>query len=137
MGCLCNHIIAIVNKLLIKVSPNIYCRIYCIIIFLLGLSERPITFAQLKPRLMNLVMNALQIETDPQNTHMLLGSLFLCVQDSSIYEKVEQVTQPPTDTSSNLLSSGTSTKHFKLSSLHVFVFILFFFLFVSACLWLM
>jgi hypothetical protein len=56
---------------------------------------------------MNLVMNALQIETDPQNTHMLLGSLFLCVQDSSIYEKVEQVTQPPTDTSSNLLSSGT------------------------------
>ncbi|XP_064215027.1 ral GTPase-activating protein subunit beta isoform X7 [Tribolium castaneum] len=74
-----------------------------------GFSERPVTFAQLKPRLMNLVMNALQIETDPQNTHMLLGSLFLCVQDSSIYEKVEQVTQPPTDTSSNLLSSASDT----------------------------
>ncbi|XP_064215025.1 ral GTPase-activating protein subunit beta isoform X4 [Tribolium castaneum] len=73
-----------------------------------GFSERPVTFAQLKPRLMNLVMNALQIETDPQNTHMLLGSLFLCVQDSSIYEKVEQVTQPPTDTSSNLLSSDSA-----------------------------
>lgn len=51
-------------------------------------------------------MNALQIESDPQNTHMLLGGLFLCVQDSAIYEKVEQVTQPSTETSSNLLSSG-------------------------------
>lgn len=55
---------------------------------------------------MNLVMNALQVETDPQNTHMLLGGLFLCVQDSAIFEKVEQVTQPPTEASSNLLSSG-------------------------------
>lgn len=74
---------------------------------MLGSSERPITFAQLKPRLMNLVMNALQVETDPQNTHMLLGGLFLCVQDSAIFEKVEQITQPPnTETSTNLLSSG-------------------------------
>lgn len=55
---------------------------------------------------MNLLMNALQIESDPQNTHMLLGGLFLCVQDSAIYERVEQVTQPSTETSSNLLSSG-------------------------------
>lgn len=55
---------------------------------------------------MNLLMNALQIESDPQNTHMLLGGLFLCVQDSAAYEKVEQVTQPPTDSSCNLLSSG-------------------------------
>lgn len=55
---------------------------------------------------MNLVMNALQVESDPQNTHMLLGGLFLCVQDSAIFEKVEQVTQPVTETS-NLLSSGT------------------------------
>lgn len=56
---------------------------------------------------MNLLMNALQIETDAQNTHMLLGGLFLCVQDSAIYEQVEQVTtQPSTESSSNLLSSG-------------------------------
>lgn len=72
----------------------------------LGSLERPVTFAQLKPRLMNLVMNALQVETDPQNTHMLLGGLFLCVQDSAIFEKVEQITQPSTEPSSNLLSSG-------------------------------
>ncbi|XP_018579922.1 ral GTPase-activating protein subunit beta isoform X2 [Anoplophora glabripennis] len=74
-----------------------------------GSNERPITFGQLKPKLMNLLMNALQIESDPQNTHMLLGGLFLCVQDSAIYEKVEQVTQPSTETSSNLLSSASDS----------------------------
>lgn len=71
-----------------------------------GSAERPVTFGQLKPKLMNLVMNALQVETDPVNTHMLLGGLFLCVQDSAIFESVEQITQPSTETSSNLLSSG-------------------------------
>lgn len=34
-----------------------------------------VTFIQLKSRLMNLLINALQVETDPQNTHMLLGKL--------------------------------------------------------------
>jgi len=37
--------------------------------------KSPITFVQLKSRLMNLLINALQVETDPQNTHMLLGKL--------------------------------------------------------------
>lgn len=69
--------------------------------------DKNITFAQLKPRLMNLLMNALQVESDPQNTHMLLGGLLLCVQDSSILEMVEQVAQPDNaETTSNLLSSG-------------------------------
>lgn len=74
----------------------------------LGNVERNITFAQLKPRLMNLLMNALQVESDPQNTHMLLGGLLLCVQDSSVLELVEQVAQPDNnaETTSNLLSSG-------------------------------
>lgn len=60
----------------------------------------------LKPKLMNLLMNALQVEYDPQNTHMLLGGLFLCVQDSALYETAEHVTQPVNESSSNLLSSG-------------------------------
>lgn len=37
--------------------------------------KSPVTFVQLKSRLMNLLINALQVETDPQNTHMLLGKL--------------------------------------------------------------
>lgn len=73
-----------------------------------GSNERLLTFGQTKPKLMNLLMNALQIESDAQNTHMLLGGLVLCVQDSAIFEKMEQVTQPITDTTANLLSSAAS-----------------------------
>lgn len=72
---------------------------------------RVITFIQLKPRLINILMNAIQVETDPQNTHMLLGGLMLCVQDSALFEECAEInvearqTSPaPSDT--NLLSSG-------------------------------
>lgn len=58
-------------------------------------------------------MNAIQVETDPQNTHMLLGGLMACVQDSALFEECAEVnvdgrqTSPaPSDT--NLLSSGMS-----------------------------
>ncbi|XP_069691801.1 ral GTPase-activating protein subunit beta isoform X2 [Periplaneta americana] len=79
-----------------------------------GPTERgPLTFAQLKPRLMNLLINALQVESDPQNAQMLLGGLLLSVQDSASAEEVEQVTQPDpgpgSDTTSNLLSSASDT----------------------------
>ncbi|XP_017094710.2 ral GTPase-activating protein subunit beta isoform X6 [Drosophila bipectinata] len=52
-------------------------------------SEKIITFIQLKSRLMNILMNALQVETDAQNTHMLLGGLLLCVQDAVTFEETE------------------------------------------------
>ncbi|XP_049763292.1 ral GTPase-activating protein subunit beta isoform X1 [Schistocerca cancellata] len=72
-----------------------------------------VTFAQLKPRLMNLLINALQVESDSQNAQMLLGGLMLSVQDSASAEEVEQVTQPDvgpgSDTTSNLLSSASDT----------------------------
>lgn len=55
-------------------------------------------------------MNALQVETDPQNTHMLLGGLLLCVQDSAIFEESETNTElyqsSPAPSDANLLSSG-------------------------------
>ncbi|XP_032672047.1 ral GTPase-activating protein subunit beta isoform X4 [Odontomachus brunneus] len=73
--------------------------------------KTPITFIQLKSRLMNLLINALQVETDPQNTHMLLGALLLSVQDSAEAEEVEQVTQPDVvanDSTTNLLSSDSA-----------------------------
>lgn len=38
---------------------------------------------------MNILMNALQVETDAQNTHMLLGGLLLCVQDAVTFEETE------------------------------------------------
>lgn len=60
-------------------------------------------------------MNALQVETDSQNTHMLLGALLLCVQDSVHHEETEcSDVQSAPDT--NLLSSGKTKfillKHF-------------------------
>ncbi|CAL7934379.1 unnamed protein product [Xylocopa violacea] len=75
------------------------------------MEKNHVTFAQLKSRLMNLLINALQVETDPQNTHMLLGALLLSVQDSAAAEEVEQVTQPDTiahDSTVNLLSSDSA-----------------------------
>ncbi|XP_037828193.1 ral GTPase-activating protein subunit beta isoform X7 [Lucilia sericata] len=52
-------------------------------------SEKVVTFIQLKPRLINILMNALQVETDAQNTHMLLGGLLLTVQDAVTFEDTE------------------------------------------------
>ncbi|XP_049826190.1 ral GTPase-activating protein subunit beta isoform X3 [Aethina tumida] len=72
-----------------------------------GHPEKVVTCSQLKPKMMNLLTNGLQVETDPVNTHMLLGGLFLCVQDSAIFEKVQQV-QQTAETSSNLLSSDSA-----------------------------
>ncbi|XP_073825988.1 ral GTPase-activating protein subunit beta isoform X9 [Musca autumnalis] len=58
-------------------------------------SERVITFIQLKPRLINILMNALQVETDAQNTHMLLGGLLLTVQDAVTFEETESLGDHP------------------------------------------
>ncbi|XP_014232121.1 ral GTPase-activating protein subunit beta isoform X1 [Trichogramma pretiosum] len=85
--------------------------------------KTPITFAQLKPRLMNLLINAIQVEVDPQNTHMLLGGLLLSVQDSAASEEVDQVTQLDSnisnEPSTNLLSSvctSDTTSQISISS---------------------
>lgn len=74
----------------------------------LGGSDKTITFIQLKPRIMNILMNALQVETDAQNTHMLLGGLLLAVQDAVTFEDqeiIEEASAAPTP-ETNLLSSG-------------------------------
>ncbi|XP_021703988.1 ral GTPase-activating protein subunit beta isoform X6 [Aedes aegypti] len=79
-----------------------------------GPADKMITFVQLKPRMINVLMNALQVENDPQNTHMLLGGLHLCVQDSGTFEEMElgpdvlHTSQQSND--ANLLSSACSEK---------------------------
>lgn len=70
---------------------------------------RVTTFGQLKPRLINILMSGLQVETDSQNTHMLLGALLLCVQDSVIHEELDGSSSDVQSSSApetNLLSSG-------------------------------
>ncbi|XP_055299227.1 ral GTPase-activating protein subunit beta isoform X13 [Sitodiplosis mosellana] len=75
--------------------------------------DKVITFIQLKPRLINILMNAIQVETDPQNTHMLLGGLMLCVQDSALFEECAEITvdgrqTSPAPSDTNLLSSDNA-----------------------------
>lgn len=65
-----------------------------------------ITFGSLKPRLMNLLVNALQVEWDGQNAHMLLGGLLLCVQDSAAAECSDGNIARDAYDQRNLLSSG-------------------------------
>lgn len=60
-------------------------------------------------------MSALQIETDSQNTHMLLGGLLLCVQDSVNFEESDSASDGQSNSAreTNLLSSG---EHFAFGS---------------------
>lgn len=51
-------------------------------------------------------MSAIQVETDAENTHMLLGGLMLSVQDSVAYEGTENNADATITSDSNLLSSG-------------------------------
>lgn len=50
--------------------------------------DKPVTFLSLKLRLVNILIGALQTETDPNNTQMILGyynSLFInCVREVSV-----------------------------------------------------
>ncbi|XP_037051455.1 ral GTPase-activating protein subunit beta isoform X9 [Bradysia coprophila] len=79
-----------------------------------GPADKSTTFAQLKPRLINVLMNALQVESDEKNSHMLLGGLLLCVQDSAAFEETETNTDlyqsSPAPSDANLLSSACSEK---------------------------
>ncbi|XP_055857652.1 ral GTPase-activating protein subunit beta isoform X4 [Episyrphus balteatus] len=82
--------------------------------------EKILTFIQLKPRLVNILMNALQVETDAQNTHMLLGGLLLTVQDSVNFEENEMKRDEPTSSpppgETNIFSSACSERSASIAS---------------------
>ncbi|XP_072571548.1 ral GTPase-activating protein subunit beta isoform X4 [Paramormyrops kingsleyae] len=48
--------------------------------------DKPVTFLSLKLRLINILIGALQTETDPHNTQMILGAMLNIVQDSAVLE---------------------------------------------------
>ncbi|XP_031809896.1 ral GTPase-activating protein subunit beta isoform X8 [Sarcophilus harrisii] len=50
--------------------------------------DKPITFLSLKLRLVNILIGALQTETDPNNTQMILGAMLNIVQDSALLESI-------------------------------------------------
>ncbi|KAI1897030.1 hypothetical protein AGOR_G00078920 [Albula goreensis] len=50
--------------------------------------DKAVTFLSLNLRLVNILIGALQTETDPYNTHMLLGAILNIVQDSALLESI-------------------------------------------------
>uniref|UniRef100_A0A8C5Q9A0 Ral GTPase-activating protein subunit beta n=1 Tax=Leptobrachium leishanense TaxID=445787 RepID=A0A8C5Q9A0_9ANUR len=68
--------------------------------------DKPVTFLSLKLRLVNVLIGALQTETDPNNTQMILGAMLNIVQDSAFLEatgnQVEMI-------ENNLLKSHSRT----------------------------
>ncbi|GFY51172.1 ral GTPase-activating protein subunit beta [Trichonephila inaurata madagascariensis] len=81
-----------------------------------GNDKSTFTFQSLRIRLVNLLINALQVETESLNIHMLLGGLLFYIQDSAASEEVEQITQPPlndnasVESVSSVLSSELQTE---------------------------
>uniref|UniRef100_A0A4W3JP54 Ral GTPase-activating protein subunit beta n=1 Tax=Callorhinchus milii TaxID=7868 RepID=A0A4W3JP54_CALMI len=68
--------------------------------------DKPVTFLSLKLRLVNVLIGALQTETDPNNTQMILGAMLNIVEDSALLEAIGSQTE---------LSVGDST-HVSLKS---------------------
>lgn len=51
--------------------------------------DQPHSFHSLKPRMVNLLANALQVESEAVNTQLLLGGLMFMVQDTATLEQME------------------------------------------------
>ena len=52
--------------------------------------NQPLTnFNHLKPRIVNLLINAIQVETETLNAQMLIGCLMFLVQDAAALEESE------------------------------------------------
>ncbi|XP_042214710.1 ral GTPase-activating protein subunit beta-like isoform X3 [Homarus americanus] len=73
-------------------------------------SGERLALSHLRPQLVNLLTSALQVETDPANTQMLLGGLLFCVQDAALCEVMDSISQHnfSTDRDHNIMSSGAS-----------------------------
>ncbi|XP_041953414.1 ral GTPase-activating protein subunit beta-like isoform X5 [Alosa sapidissima] len=50
--------------------------------------DQPMSFLSLRLRLVNILIGALQTETDPGNTQMILGAMLNMVQDSALLESI-------------------------------------------------
>ena len=76
----------------------------------------PLTnFNHLKPRIINLLVNALQVETETINAQMLIGCLMFLVQDAAALEEAEMrqtdgYSESSARNSNNVFTAGNSFK---------------------------
>ncbi|XP_063064371.1 ral GTPase-activating protein subunit beta-like [Engraulis encrasicolus] len=75
--------------------------------------DQPVSFLSLRLRLVNILIGALQTETDPGNTQMILGAMLNMVQDSALLEAIgtqkEQAPQAPVGTAPSMGHSRHSS----------------------------
>lgn len=55
--------------------------------------DQPVSFLSLRLRLVNVLIGALQTETDPTNTQLILGAMLNIVQDSALLESIGAQTE--------------------------------------------
>ncbi|XP_071767266.1 ral GTPase-activating protein subunit beta-like isoform X9 [Centroberyx gerrardi] len=55
--------------------------------------DQPVSFLSLRLRLVNILIGALQTETDPTNTQLILGAMLNIVQDSALLESIGAQTE--------------------------------------------
>uniref|UniRef100_A0A674NWH6 Ral GTPase-activating protein subunit beta n=1 Tax=Takifugu rubripes TaxID=31033 RepID=A0A674NWH6_TAKRU len=70
--------------------------------------DQPISFLSLRLRLVNVLIGALQTETDPTNTQLILGAMLNIVQDSALLESIGAQTETVRLQSHSRTNSGIS-----------------------------
>uniref|UniRef100_A0A3B4CHC8 Ral GTPase-activating protein subunit beta n=1 Tax=Pygocentrus nattereri TaxID=42514 RepID=A0A3B4CHC8_PYGNA len=70
-----------------------------------SLHDKAVTFLSLKLRLVNILIGALQTETDPINTQMILAAMLNIVQDSALLESIGAQAEGSVDGSHSLAKS--------------------------------
>uniref|UniRef100_A0A3P9P8E5 Ral GTPase-activating protein subunit beta n=1 Tax=Poecilia reticulata TaxID=8081 RepID=A0A3P9P8E5_POERE len=70
--------------------------------------DQPVSFLSLRLRLVNVLIGALQTETDPTNTQLILGAMLNIVQDSALLEAIGAQTETVRSQSHSRTNSGIS-----------------------------
>ncbi|XP_046730007.1 ral GTPase-activating protein subunit beta isoform X3 [Silurus meridionalis] len=78
--------------------------------------DKPVSFLSLKLRLVNILIGALQTETDPLNTQMILAAMLNIVQDSALLESIGAQTEVGSVDSGNSLAKSHSRNNSGISN---------------------
>ncbi|XP_013870835.1 ral GTPase-activating protein subunit beta isoform X2 [Austrofundulus limnaeus] len=70
--------------------------------------DQPVSFLSLRLRLVNVLIGALQTETDPTNTQLILGAMLNIVQDSALLESIGAQTETGSIDGSHVTLRGHS-----------------------------
>ncbi|XP_062853545.1 ral GTPase-activating protein subunit beta isoform X2 [Trichomycterus rosablanca] len=81
-----------------------------------SLHDKSVTFLSLKLRLVNVLIGALQTETDPVNTQMILAAMLNIVQDSALLESIGAQTEVGSVDSSHSMAKSHSRNNSGISN---------------------